>query len=392
MIFSELYRLFKGYVRFTASGGFGERFINLCSQSRIVLWNLSTEKDCINACTEAKHYLKIKSCALRSGMTTKIISKHGLPFFINRYRHRTGLLYGFVFGVCFLAVTSTMVWTIDISGNNAVTDEQILSVLDEAGIRCGTLRKNIDAPSTRFYAMSKLPELSYITVNVIGSCVQVKVSEHVGAPNKIDKSEPCDVVSTVDGQIAAIEVYQGTKLHNVGEAVRAGEVLAGGFIELGDGSVKFKHAEAYALLRTNIDFDVSVTADTVIMKHETEKREITLHIMGLDIPLHKEESGTAILTRRHSLVIGGVEMPFGLTSRIYRTYTHEKKTLDSTQLALSAAESYLITKAERLADSQICSQQIDIEKSDEKMKISNSTLAEISAGAAKEMLTESLTQ
>ncbi|MBQ8027249.1 MAG: sporulation protein YqfD [Clostridia bacterium] len=387
-MFTKLYRLFCGYVYFRASGGFCERFLNLCSNNGIILWDINVSNKDITACTKAKHYRNIKSSAVRSGMITKIESKHGLVFFIKKYRKRIGLLYGIIFGICFIGIMSTMVWSINISGNNKVTDEQIREVLSAAGVRHGALRKNVDAAGTRFYAMESLPDLSYITVNVIGSCIEVKVSEQSDEPFISDRSVPCDVVSTVDGQIVALEVYHGTKLYKEGEAVRAGEVLAGGFIELGDGSVKFKHAEAYALIRTNIDLLSTTSRQITTLKKSSESSKLTLHIMGFNIPLYIEKNDSPSLTRSRRLTLGGFEMPFGITHEICRTYEEKEQTLNDDQLLLTAAENYMNQKIDKLSNSHICSQQIGLKHSGNSITVSNSTLAEISAGAAKEMIIE----
>lgn len=388
MWFLELYRMFFGYVHFTASSGFSERFINLCAKSSITLWNLDADSEKITACTSAKHYRKIKSCATRSGMKTKINQKHGLPFFIKKHRRRIGLLYGAVFAICFLSVMSTMIWGMEITGNNLVTDEEIIEALAAAGVKYGTMRKNVDAASTRFYVLNKLPNLSYITVNVIGSCVQAKVAEHVPEPSKIDTEAPCDVVSTVDGQIAALEVYHGTKLYKEGEAVRKGDVLAGGFIELTDGSVKFKHAEAYALIRTNLDFESTASAQAEVMVNTKEEKRLTLHVFGFDIPLYGKAAGTPVLTRNRTLIIGGIRMPFGYTCKTYRTYEVQKRKLNSNELALTAAEDYLDKKIRTLKGAYICSQDVRIGTERDSIKISSEVLGEISAGVARETLIE----
>ncbi len=321
-------------------------------------------------------------------MLTKIISRHGLPFFINRHRRRAGLLYGAVIGVCLVTLMSTMVWSINISGNNRITDEEILTVLAESGIKPGTLRKNIDAASARFHAMHALPELSYMSVNVLGSCIEVKVAETADKAQKTDKEFPCDVVSKVDGQIAAIEVYQGTKLHDEGEAIRAGEALAGGFVELNDGSVKFRHAEAYALIRADLSFQTKTdrVADTLTVTRE--KSRTTIHFMCFNIPLYKDDGTKPNFTRHSHIVINNTVLPIGITQKIYRTYSENQINYDDNKLMLNAAENHLTEKMKKLDRAYICNEKININSTDNRISISDSVLGEISAGSAREMLTE----
>ncbi|MBO5360930.1 MAG: sporulation protein YqfD [Clostridia bacterium] len=387
-MFTRFYRFLCGYVCFSATQGFAERFLNLCSRNGIFLWNLHRDSNGIRAATSIRHYKKIRTAASRSGMLTKIESRQGLPFIISKHKKRIGLFYGAVLAAAFLSMMSTMIWSINISGNNVVTDEQILKALEETGVSHGTFRKDINAATVRFDVMSEIPELSYLTVNVLGSCLEVEVAEQTAEPHVADKSLPCDVASTIDGQIAALEVYNGTALHKQGEAIRAGEILAAGFIELTDGSVKLCHAEAYALIRTDIAFECTALRNTETLCKTKEKSYITLHIMGLDIPLHKKNDTPPDIIRTKTMCINGVPLPFSVTREIRRTYSPQEIERNDKTLILSAAEEYLATKTELLGNAHICSGEIALEQTSDSVAVRGNYLAEISAGKVKEILTE----
>lgn len=387
-MFIRFYRFLCGYVYFTATDGFAERFLNLCSRNGIFLWELRRSDNGIRAATSIKHYKKIRPASVRSGMLTKIESKKGLPFIISKHKKRIGLLYGAVLAAAFIAIMSTMIWSINISGNNVVTDEQILKALEETGVSHGTFRKDINAAEVRFNVMSKIPELSYLTVNVLGSCLEVKVAEQTAEPHVADTSAPCDVAATTDGQIIALEVYHGTALHKPGEAIRAGEIIAGGFIELADGSVRLCHAEAYALIRTDITAECTALRSTETLHKEKEKSHITLHIMGLDIPLHKKAEASPDIIRTRTISIGGVSLPFSVTREIYRTYSPQKLERNDKMLMLTLAEEHLAAKAELLRDAHICSGEITLEQAADSLTAKGTWLAEISAGKTKDILTE----
>ena len=261
-------------------------------------------------------------------------------------------------------------------------------MLAESGIKPGTLRKNVDAASARFHAIHSLPELSYMSVNMLGSSIEVIVAETADTAEKTDRESPCDVVSKVDGQVAAIEVYQGTKLHSEGEAVRAGEALAGGFIELNDGSVKFKHAEAYALIRTDLSFETQTTRTSQTLTQTNEKTKTTLHFMCFSIPLYKDDGTKPTFTRHSHIVINNTVLPLGITQRIYRTYSEAQTEYDDVRLMLNAAEKHLTEKMKKLDRAYICSEEINIINNGDSVSIRDDVLGEISAGYAKEMLTE----
>ena len=90
MIFN-LFHLIFGCVCFTASGGFAERFINVCTAKGIQLWGIRKKSYGLTACTTIEGYKKIINAARASGMKVRIKKKVGLPFIIRKYESHTGL-------------------------------------------------------------------------------------------------------------------------------------------------------------------------------------------------------------------------------------------------------------------------------------------------------------
>ncbi len=384
MIFVHFLRLLAGWVSFGASGGFPERFINLCSRESIPLWNLKNENGALSASTSAAGYRRLRSCAVRSGMRTRVTARHGLPFFARRYRRRVGLLCGFGVFLALIWVASCAVWTINVTGNAAVDTEDILAVLGEAGLRVGCLRRSVDAPQVRFYALSRLPDVTYLTVNLLGSTVNVEVTERVKQPLILPEDAPCHVVSAFDGQIAALEAYGGTKLYSAGEAVRAGDVLIGGFAELANGSVRFCHAKGYAVIRTELTMTSDEWQTETILTPQSEKKFYAVQFFGWHFAQPGRRPDGVRLARRHALVVRGVELPLGYTEYIYRTYQEAGQPADENRRLLGQTEAYFLDKVDKLSGAVICEQNpVRTERG-----ITNTVLAEISAGVAREVLTE----
>ena len=86
MLFVHLIRFLCGYVRFRATGGFPERFINLCSRENIPLWDISGGKEVLYAKTTIRGYHRLRSCARKSGMRPRVSERYGLPFLLHRHR------------------------------------------------------------------------------------------------------------------------------------------------------------------------------------------------------------------------------------------------------------------------------------------------------------------
>ncbi len=381
MIFITMLRLIFGFVRFQAEGGFSERFINLCSLSSIPLWRLKSDGSKIIACTTVKGYFQIRSCAVKSGMRLKILERHGFPFFLKKYRKRAGVLVGLAVFFSVIAILSSMIWTIEISGNETITQEEITAVLAQAGLKPGMLKSKLNAPEIRFYALGHLQNLSYLAVNMMGSCVQIEVTERIESPKLPVQDEPCDIISTMDGQIVTLEVYEGTKMYKIGEAVRTGSVLAGGFEELSDGSVRLRHAEAFAVIRAEVECEGQAEEGREIYIKSAEEKHITLHLLGLNLPLFIEGDTAPSYVRSAYLTVNGIRLPFGYTEEIFVTYEEKTSEPTESELALAAAESYFLKKAELFAGANITAEDISVNNN----IISGKFTAEFSAGIASPM-------
>ena len=140
MIFNLFHVIF-GYVCFTASGGFAERFINLCTAEEIRLWRIRKRPDGLTACTTVAGYKKIKKSARGSGMKVRLDRKVGLPFILKKYESHTGLFVGLAAVLLILSLMSNHIWVVSVQGNTTVSDEEIAEVFSDAGLRIG-VRKN----------------------------------------------------------------------------------------------------------------------------------------------------------------------------------------------------------------------------------------------------------
>ena len=80
----KLLRLLCGYVIFEASGGFCERFLNLCKINNLNLWNIKNDGVKVVAFTTASEFASIKKPAQNAGMKINVVKECGLPFFIKR--------------------------------------------------------------------------------------------------------------------------------------------------------------------------------------------------------------------------------------------------------------------------------------------------------------------
>ena len=101
-----------GYVRITVEGYYIERFINICRNNKIIIWNLKRDKSVrLNLNIGIKDFKKIKKIAKKTKCKVKIIKKKGLPFLFNRYKKRK-IFVIFLFIILFVITYISIDWNI----------------------------------------------------------------------------------------------------------------------------------------------------------------------------------------------------------------------------------------------------------------------------------------
>ena len=110
-----LVRLLMGYVRIEVEGYYIERFINICTNRKILIWNLKREKGVklylnigINDFKNISDILKKTNCKVR------ILKKRGIPFLLNRYKKRKIFVILLVIMMFTIYASSRYIWYIDI--------------------------------------------------------------------------------------------------------------------------------------------------------------------------------------------------------------------------------------------------------------------------------------
>ena len=125
----RLIRFFRGYVDFTARGMFPERFLNISARNGINLWNNHPIQDGLRGSMTVSDYRHIRKTAHKAKVTLKIEQKHGLPFFINKYKSRIGRPIGAAAGFVLIMLLSNFIWSISITGTQTISDTYLLGEL-----------------------------------------------------------------------------------------------------------------------------------------------------------------------------------------------------------------------------------------------------------------------
>ena len=96
-----LIRYCKGYVRISVRGYAPERFMNLCANRAIVLWELNGHDGFYTMCISLSDFFKIRDIVHKTKTRVAVLEKRGLPFFYRMSGTEKCSCSGFFYAVHF---------------------------------------------------------------------------------------------------------------------------------------------------------------------------------------------------------------------------------------------------------------------------------------------------
>ena len=144
MFFISILKYIRGYVLVHLTGYAPERFLNMCGKRNILIWNLKAVEDGYLFYISVDAYKALKPVLKKTRTRARILEKHGLPFFMFRYRGRKMFVLGVALFIGMLFYTSRFVWNIEVNGNSYLSEETILEFLKEENADFGTKISQIE--------------------------------------------------------------------------------------------------------------------------------------------------------------------------------------------------------------------------------------------------------
>lgn len=134
----------KGYVCIRVWGYSPERFMNLCSNHDILLWDIKNQGEYYTMCITVSGFRKLKGIVKKTGTKVAIQERCGLPFFIPRMKKRKIFLIGLLGSLVFWMWMSTFIWAVDISGNYSISEDIFMDFLRNHNVYVGMKRSKVD--------------------------------------------------------------------------------------------------------------------------------------------------------------------------------------------------------------------------------------------------------
>ena len=330
-------RFLRGSVRFSAKGGFCERFINLCHVRGVRVHELHMDADALSGCVERRDYRRLRLIARQSGMVLRAEKKCGLPFFLERHKKRRMLAVAG--GVCFalLWLLSGCIWSVDVTESKNVSREALLFVMEANGLRPGVWRKRVDSAALTQAAMNAFNgQLAWVAVNIDASRAVIETRDYILPDADETYGDPCDLVADFDGLLLSIEVHSGKKANQEGNGVKKGDLLISGVTENRYGEQFFYEARGVV---TAIHSDVVTLTRPLrrtVRPCQKTTRRFTLQCLHVTLPLGplKKTEHSSVFRRKRQLSGGGISLPLTLTERTRAAYGDPIQTDEAVGAAL----------------------------------------------------------
>ncbi len=294
-----------GYVRITVEGYYIERFINICTTSKILIWNLKREKGIkLYLNIGIQDYYKAIKIAKKLKCKVKIEKKRGLPFILNRYKKRKIFVISLFVILIALYTSSNYVWNIEIRVEDNMQLDNILEDVKMAGLETGMKKDKINVEEITNKIRLSRDDISWIGIELKGTNAIVKVVKAKEAPEIIDEKDYCNIVAKRAGTITKIIAQNGTALVKTGDEVQEGQVLIQGTMEGKYTGIRYVHSLG--------------EVEAIVKYEKTEK-----------ISLKKEENvKTGNKEEKYQIKINNFQINFYKTLsnfKIYDTIEEEKK-------------------------------------------------------------------
>lgn len=233
-----------GYLKVIVEGYYIERFINICKNNKVAIWNLKRSKDiCIQFKVGIHDFRKICKIAKKTKCKVKIVAKKGVPFLLYKYKKRKIFLVFLIFLILLMVVSSKFVWNVEIVEENGEQIENIAQDIEQAGLKVGELKSKIDTKEIINKIRLQRQDVAWMGIELKGTNAVVKLVKADEKPEIVDESEYCSIISDKVGIITKISAQTGTANAKVGDTVNVGDVLINGWMEGKYTGIRYVHAQ-----------------------------------------------------------------------------------------------------------------------------------------------------
>ena len=332
MIIKIILSYLLGYLKITVEGYYIERFINICKNEKITIWNLKrNEQIQISLNVVVKEFKKVCKIAKRTRCKVKIKNKKGLPFLLHRYKKRKIFLISLILVFLLIGLSSNFVWNVDIIEENGEEIENIRQDIEEAGLKVGKLKSNINTKEIINEIRLKRKDVTWVGIKLKGTNAIVKLVKADEKPEIIDENEYCNIVAKKSGIITKINAQNGTANVKVGDTVKQGDVLINGWMEGKFTGIRYVHSKGEIEAEVWYTKSKEIPYQSTQIEHTGNQEEkYAIKINKIKINLSKRVSKFGIYdtieTENKFKLFSDFYLPISILKTVYQEKKETQKT------------------------------------------------------------------
>ena len=242
-------KFLRGYVQIKVWGFAPERFLNLCSNKEILLWDIKKENDIFYMNISLSGFKKLRNIARKTRVRVVILKRCGLPFLLPQILKKKVFIAGLLFACFFWYWSSLHVWEISVEGNRTITDDMFSDFLDTQDVYIGIMSNKIDIESLEKEIRKTFSEITWTSVKLSGTELMIFVKENDAILSPIQEASAVDLYAEKDGIIVDMIVRSGVPQVKIGDCIEPGTLMVSGSIPVynDDGTIRgyqYTHADA----------------------------------------------------------------------------------------------------------------------------------------------------
>lgn len=225
----------RGIHSITVQGNSVERFLNLCANHNIPLWNIKPkEEGGYSFSLESRYYEQLEPLLEKTNTEIVCVEKTGLRHFFKKYKKRKMFALGCILCMMFVYSLTFFVWDIHISGNSQYTKEEVTDYVEENFVKMGTLKNQVDCAKLEEILREKYDQIAWISCELKGTQLRITWKETLPVQEDMKEKNPCDIVARKAAVVTRIITRNGTPMVKEKAVVKQGDVLISGIIHLYD--------------------------------------------------------------------------------------------------------------------------------------------------------------
>ncbi len=361
----------RGCVKINAEGKNLYGFINRLHQRKIAIFRQYVKGGTLSAEIYHSSLADVQEIAEDMGITLTHFEYPTLSEQIRRRKGRFGLILGLILVLGASLYFSGVIVTIDIQGNETVSDTSILTALTEIGIEEGTNFGQINYVWSENQLRLMIDKIAWVGMHRTGHRLVVEITEIVEKPDMLVERIPCNIVASREAEIVSVLVRDGQLMHIVGDYVFPGDMLINGITTDHNGRITLHHAMGKIIGKYNetVEFKGSFTNEKLLPTGETEKRR-SLKLFSLEIPLYFGKNRYEYSENsnfENNLYLFGKQLPIGIKTTEYRELSRISSTLSKEELKAELMEKIYLYEKNFLNECEIIGRDIKEKATDEEL-------------------------